>query len=624
MVSHGMNRIQKALSRALVPVFVLGAVTTSASPASAQQTRTEGTVLKIDGTDIYIDLGAGSGVGAGSKLTLYHVIIAKNPVTGKSLRDRFPLGELNVLKTGEFLCIARATSALLKRIRVGDEVALASARRTFEDPWQTTIEERKQARIKREQAMKPRPPVDPAELIAKRKAEHEAAVARANADIAARQAVKEMWRTTLGKAPQDRIAMWTAFLAGNPSTPHADAIRAEITSLQAQIDAEEIIREQLAAPDTKRADMRIDRLANLEPELALNLNAPVVVRQPSRVYEGEPVVLSLTVLVPSAVERGWLYYRHANEDSFRRTKLQFDGDAYMRGAIPGDAIRPPHIQYFVEISDPNPDGTPFPVIGTQEVPRQIDVQKAVAQEITGIDDRSRVTLFTDYVDFDGGLSGGYDQYVHAEVDFMYRFFKPIYAVRVGFGTLGGIGGAKDDIDDSPTQDCTDADGNYLCRRLTFTYAYAEFEYRLKGKPISIMVRPQFGQGSRDSRRNTNADCTTGQIVDECDLFSDFGMRVRVRIGDERKTNLTLGIGLTQSVGSVFEAAYSWDVIPKFPIKISAQVTDQPVPEDFGVRLIGDVGWQRFSWFYPSIRIAVQARDVDHAGLSGGGAINFDW
>jgi hypothetical protein len=30
------------------------------------------------------------------------------------------------------------------------------------------------------------------------------------------------------------------------------------------------------------------------------------------------------------------------------------------------------------------------------------------------------------------------------------------------------------------------------------------------------------------------------------------------------------------------------------------------------------------WFYPSARVSYQARDIDHAGISGGLAMNFDW
>jgi hypothetical protein len=60
------------------------------------------------------------------------------------------------------------------------------------------------------------------------------------------------------------------------------------------------------------------------------------------------------------------------------------------------------------------------------------------------------------------------------------------------------------------------------------------------------------------------------------------------------------------------------------VQLSVQVTDQPVPEDFGVRLIADVGWRQLAWFYPSARLSYQARAINHSGVSGGVAMNFDW
>jgi hypothetical protein len=582
---------------------------------------TEGTVLKLDGADIYIDLGVRDGVGPGASLTLLHVIMAKNPVSGKTLRDRFPLGELKVQKAGEHLCIANTSPELLARVRVGDEVRLKSAPRSFEDPWQTTLAERERERGEREAAAKKPAITDPAERKAAREAAYAAEVARAEAGIAEVEATKAIWRATLGKAPEDRIGIWQAYLSQNPKSRYAEAVRAEIASLRAQMEAETQAEAQLVEPGSRRAELRVERLATLEDNIILD--SPLVVRPPGTVYQGSDIPLAFTVLAPRVVERAWLYYRYHGEGSFHRLELTRDGDAYLRGTIPGQVVLPAGVEFFVEAVAPGETEAPAPVIGSQEAPRTIAVQAKVEEDVPDIDDRSRITLFTDFVDFDGGLGGGFDQYIHAEVDFMYRFIKPIYAVRVGFGTLGGLGGPKDVIDRAPDT-CLDDAGDYRCRRVTFTYAYSEFEYRLKNKPISVMLRPQFGHGSRDRLPNASSGrCFTGEIAD-CEVFSSLGMRLRLRIGDERTTNLTLGIGITEVVGTVFEAAYSWDVIPKFPIKISAQVTDQPVPEDYGVRLIGDIGWRRYKWIYPSVRIAYQARDVDHAGLSGGAAINFDW
>ena len=60
------------------------------------------------------------------------------------------------------------------------------------------------------------------------------------------------------------------------------------------------------------------------------------------------------------------------------------------------------------------------------------------------------------------------------------------------------------------------------------------------------------------------------------------------------------------------------------MRVAVEVTDQPIQSDFGVRLVGDVGFRPVSWIYPSLRLSYQARDVDHAGFSGGAGVNFDW
>jgi hypothetical protein len=577
----------------------------------------EGAVLRIEGSDVYVDLGSKDGVGADTKLTLLHVVVAKDPVSGKTLRDRFPIGTLTVIKSGDQVSLARAPESIQHRIKPGDAVALATARRTFADPWVETmserraeVEQRKQTQFERENPQKAR------------EAARKAAVEQAEAAIKHAEAARAVWQKTLGKAPAERITLWQAYLDKHPSSPYAAQIVQEIASLRGQIEAEERVAEQMVDPMSRRAELRVSRLATLEKNL--ELGGPLAGRAPGEVYEGSVVELSFTVLVASQVDRAWLYYRHRGDDSYRRVQLKQDGDAYLRGAIPADVVKPPGVEYFVEIADGSAASTPVPAIGHQEEPRSIAVQRAVEDEAADIKDRSRVTLFMDYVDFDGRLNDGFDQYLHAEVDFMYRFYKPIYAFRVGFGTLGGYGGPKDRIDENP-DDCTDDIGNYFCRRVSYSYAYTEIEYRFTDS-IAVMLRPQFGTGTSDSRPDASEGrCNTASSTDPtCEFFSSFGMRARVRIGNERDTNLTLGVGVTSNIGTVFEAAYAWSVIPMFPVKLAAQVTDQPVPEDYGVRLIADVGWRALDWVYPSLRLAYQARDVDHAGLSGGLAVNFDW
>jgi hypothetical protein len=198
----------------------------------------------------------------------------------------------------------------------------------------------------------------------------------------------------------------------------------------------------------------------------------------------------------------------------------------------------------------------------------------------------------------------------------------VYSFRIGFGSLSGIGGPKDVIDEDPTDGCRQG-GVYLCRDLTYSYIYAETEHRFSDV-VALMIRPQAGRLTTDLREDAGGDrCLEGD-PDDCEIDSRLGLRLRLRLGNETGTNLALGVGVTQRVGTLLEAAYSSSAAPRVPIRFAVQVTDMPVQEDFGVRLVGDIGYRALDWLYPSVRLSYQARDVDHAGFSGGAGINFDW
>ena len=109
----------------------------------AARARADGAVLQIEGEDIYVDIGARDGAGAGAVLDLMNVVVVKDPVTRQVLRDRFAIGQLTVVRSGDQVSVARAPAGLKKRVRVGDPVAMASAPRAFADPWLVKLEKRR-------------------------------------------------------------------------------------------------------------------------------------------------------------------------------------------------------------------------------------------------------------------------------------------------------------------------------------------------------------------------------------------------------------------------------------------------------------------------------------------------
>lgn len=557
-------------------------------------------VLGVSGDHAYVDLGARDGVGAGSELELVREIVVTDPVTRKTLRDAFALGTVVVERAGEHVCEVAIGPDLKGRVAVGDRIALAGAARRFADPWA-------------EQVLASKIPAGGGDGGGPTVTVGGDVQASAAAAVAAAEAAREVWLATLGKPPRDRATAWRTFLAANPGSPYAAAIRTEIASLEGQ--AAELDAAVAAANAPDQGAPQRPALADALAELAGRPIGSLYAAVPARVSPGRPIGVVFTKTQPLA-DPVWLYVQAPGTRSFARVALAGDGDAYLRATIPAELVRPGTLAWYVTAAD-------RALIGDEDAPQTITVERDLAETAP---ERGRTQIHTslDYVDFDGGLEDGFDQYAQAELDFAYQFRAQVHTARVGFGTMSGTGGPKDVIDADATGQCLDAGSNFRCRAVTFSYVYTEFEFRPRPQ-FALMVRPQAGLITTDRRPDGGPRrCSDATDLADCDFDKGVGLRVRARIGDALGTNLELGAGFTQGVGTLFEALYNWAPTPKVPVKLAVQVTDLPVPEDFGVRLLADVGWRGVAWVYPSLRVSYQARDIDHVGVSGGLGLNFDW
>lgn len=569
-------------------ILVLTSILVAATVAHA-----EPVVLAVDGNHVYVDLGTRDGVAAGSQLELLHLVVARDPQTGATLRDHFALGTLTVTRSGERVSIADADPALARRVLVGDDVRLVSERRTIVDPWQQQV-------------------------AASKAAAAQAAHAAAGPALDHAALVRQAWLDTLGAAPEPRIARWRALLAADPATPYRAAIEAEIASLARQASIRDAM---LARARSARPEDTAPRIARLTAALGTE-GAPLAAAPIDRAAPGRPLELAFLIRDPHAVGHAWLYARPDGAPGFTRIELRRDGDAYVRGTIDGALVQGSAVEWYVEVAPPGEHAAAQSALGSHAVPNVIAIDQDVT-EPPPQPHRSHVDLHVDYVDWDGKLGQGFDQYYQAEADFTYRFLTPIYAVRLGFGTLSGTGGPKDVIDADPTH-CMDATGTYRCQRVDYSYVYTELEQKLSPN-VALMVRPMVGRLATDDMPGTAAHrCQGSANTTGCELSVGFGVRGRLRLGDETGTNLVLGAAFTEGLGTLLEASYHWLAVPVVPVQITVQVTDQPVISDFGVRLVGDVGWRGWGAVYPSLRVSYQARDIQHAGVSGGAALNFDW
>jgi hypothetical protein len=575
----------------IIAIIVAGTSIAAAEPV----------VLQIEKGLVYIDLGSKDGVGAGTELELVREVVATDPVSRAVLRDKFALGQLTVVKAGDHVCQATPSENLAGRVKVGDEIRIASEKRRFVDPWADRVADSKQVR-------------EVTAPIAVGPGADRAAAART---VEEALAARTVWERTLGKSPTDRAALWRAFLSERPQTPYGAVIRTEIASLEAQGQTLDRAAAAALAPEPVR-----DRRRALAEALAVLRNdpstGPLWVGAPSRVAHGQPVQMTFAVREQIAGAM-WLYVR-GPDGAFRRVELTRDGDSYLRATIPAELVRGDKVEWFVEI------GEGAGGMGSREEPRVIAVDRDIVDPPPA-PNRTTIATSIDYVDFDG-FGSDWDQYYQAEADFTYRFLKPVHAFRVGFGTLSGKGGPKDIIDLPQNQmnhQCRDMDGAYQCRSVDYTYVYTEVEFQPKPQ-VAVMLRPLAGLLTTDRMESTGSPgrCRDAEDLNSCEFLTRLGFKARIRFGDERDTNLQLALAVTDQVGTLFEAAYNWAPKPQVPVKLAVAVTDLPVTTDFGVRLVTDVGWRGLSWVYPSLRLSYQARDIDHAGFSGGLGLNFDW
>jgi hypothetical protein len=582
-------------------IVALATAAAHADPAGAADPNGS-VVLAIDGKDIYVGLGGRDGVGAGSRLELLHEVVAKDPSTGATLHDHFALGVLAVAKSGDGVSVAHADDELAKRVLAGDQVRLVSPKQTFADPWAEQVAASKQP------PAETGAPVDHAALV------------------------RDAWHDTLGKSPEQRIARWTALEQADPSTPYRKAIDGEIASQHAQAQLRDAAIAHARSGAAVDRNPRIARLVAMIDRAAPPIGgadgrarvpavdasqAPLLVAPIERAVPGKPLELALVERQPTL--HAWLFVRASGEAGFHRIEMVRDGDAYLRATIDGAAVHGQTLEWYAEIA--TVEGESRPALGSHDAPLSIAVDPDV-REAPIYAGRSQASIHADYVDFQGKRGQGFDEYYQIDADFMYRFVEPVYAMRLGFGTLSGIGGPKAVINSAPTT-CEDSSGAYQCKRVDFRYVYSELEFRLRPS-VALMVRPQIGQLTTDAMEGSSAGRCRGADTAGCTLEIGAGLRGRLRFGEEKGTNLALAAGFSRGVGTLLEAAFQWLPAPVVPVQISVQVTDQPVIDDFGVRLIGDIGLRRLSWVYPSLRVSYQARDITHSGVSGGLGLNFDW
>ena len=493
------------------------------------------TVVALDGDQLVIDLGRAQ-LREGAVLTLYRTIEVKHPTSGAQLRDRFPNGTVRVLQVGEALSIVKPETTPPRPPLVGDRVEAEGKKVAPRSCEQCEVME------------------------------------------AAQRTILEVFGKTLGKTPEERIAIFKAHLQRDPSTPFRAWLEYEMKYFASGRFVASMTRQAQGSFDTAvQGLVKVGILSHAQAGLPVEFGVYV---PPEMQVRGITVLLS-----HSDGTQGY---------TPRAVSLDERGQGRLR--IPAEFVRAPGFSYFVEAN--LADNRTIPVLASASQPERCTVAPVALAPTEH--DLSRVRAVSEYVSFDR-LSGR-DYYYLFEGDFLLRLTtRVLEGVRLGYGHYRGEGGTVKDLDER----------HLAPHPAAFTYGYIEAVFALH-ELVALLPRLEVGLGRpRD-------ETSTGSRVRP-------GGQLRVRIGRERGTALILGGESTPEIGQRAFVGLNLGLIEKIPLAFEVHVTDQPVnTNELGVRAVFEAGYRPNKVFALAARASYQGRTIDHAGPGLGIAATFGW
>jgi hypothetical protein len=249
-------------------------------------------------------------------------------------------------------------------------------------------------------------------------------------------------------------------------------------------------------------------------------------------------------------------------------------------------------------------------VGTADDPQHIEVQAGPRPKAPSRPEAT-AAIFTDYADYN--RLRGNDYAWQTEGNFGLRYGdKGVRAVRSGFGVFRGVGGAVKDLDSLGQRP----------RKVGLTYGYLEGEFAAS-RSFAMIARLALG---------LTDDGVNG------------GGQFMVRLGNDKVTNLLLGAEVLGGIGTKGIAELQWNTLPRVPIVIRTEVTNQPAGTqsgsstplpgeaqtisrgagDIGARALVQFGYRVMPELTLALRASYEGRTIQHAGPGAGAGVSYTW
>ncbi|MBW2457151.1 MAG: hypothetical protein JRI68_21735 [Deltaproteobacteria bacterium] len=324
-------------------------------------------------------------------------------------------------------------------------------------------------------------------------------------------------------------------------------------------------------------------------------------------HEGLPI--DVEIVHPQQVKRALLLYRAAKSKEYREVAFERHADGPYRAAIPEEAVLPPGLEYTIEVERPN--GTRSAIFSSRAEPHPVQVPADGMDQIeAGLDQRvdHRRVVFAgggEYVDFgqstaqvETGADGleertVNDRYYRVEGSFTYRPLRTIAEFGIRLGVVRGSAPV-------PVRDLTPGqeEGERFQVGLNYGAPWVRF------------------------RMDENWHLDVSSLVSVTEVGFSAGAGSTLHIGDPYGTKLSLGSEGIYQFGVRFFSQVDIQAHEALRISPIIEVTNMPSADDFGVRLLAEVGVDLTAGFGLIGRGGYQARDATSGGPTAGGAVSY--
>jgi hypothetical protein len=323
---------------------------------------------------------------------------------------------------------------------------------------------------------------------------------------------------------------------------------------------------------------------------------------PGTTLAGVPLEVALEIGGPVA---GAVFHaRNAGEVAYQPMPMRAAGHGYWSVTIPAERMKAPELQYFIEATTAS--GKAIAIVSAAESPGKIRIER-IPEPAPPARHEATLSVLTDYADYNQFKGNDWAWQTEAFAGMRFQD-EGVRALRTGFGVYRGRGGSLEELDQQEKRG----------RPIGLTYGYLEGEYAFS--PITALI-VRGVVGLRD-------DGVGG------------GAQAHVRIGNDKKTNLTLGGEVLGGVGFRGIVQFELATFERVPVMFRTEVTNQPAGvtarsdeverdeatgrAEVGARAIAQVGYELVDGLVIAARGSYQGRTIKHAGPGFGGAVTYTW